>query len=75
MNAPVLSRIAGRADPAHAELANAIRFLAIDAVEQAKSGHPGMPMGMADVASFHERIEPMFENSDAPLFARRGLFR
>ena len=35
----------------HAELANAIRALAMDAVEQAKSGHPGMPMGMADVAT------------------------
>lgn len=32
------------------ELANAVRFLAIDAVEAAKSGHPGMPMGMADIA-------------------------
>jgi transketolase len=32
-------------------LANAIRALAMDAVEQAKSGHPGMPMGMADVAT------------------------
>ena len=32
------------------ELANAIRFLAIDAVNQAKSGHPGAPMGMADIA-------------------------
>ncbi|MGC1669791.1 MAG: transketolase, partial [Pseudolabrys sp.] len=31
-------------------MANAIRALAMDAVEQAKSGHPGMPMGMADVA-------------------------
>ncbi|MEE2694457.1 MAG: transketolase [Pseudomonadota bacterium] len=33
------------------QLANAIRVLSIDAVEQAKSGHPGMPMGMADVAT------------------------
>jgi transketolase len=35
----------------HADLANAVRFLAIDAVEKAGSGHPGMPMGMADVAT------------------------
>ena len=33
------------------EMASAIRFLAMDAVEKAKSGHPGMPMGMADVAT------------------------
>ncbi len=33
------------------DLANAIRALAMDAVEQAKSGHPGMPMGMADAAT------------------------
>jgi len=33
------------------EMANAIRALAMDAVERAKSGHPGMPMGMADVAT------------------------
>src|SRR5262245_10241871 len=35
----------------HAEMANAIRALAMDAVEKAKAGHPGMPMGMADVAT------------------------
>lgn len=35
----------------HADMANAIRFLAVDAVEKAASGHPGMPMGMADVAT------------------------
>ena len=34
----------------HKELANAIRFLSIDAVQAARSGHPGMPMGMADIA-------------------------
>jgi len=35
----------------HASMANAIRALAMDAVERAKSGHPGMPMGMADAAT------------------------
>jgi transketolase len=35
---------------ARSELANALRFLAADAVEAAQSGHPGMPMGMADIA-------------------------
>ena len=35
----------------HDDLANAIRFLSIDAVEKAKSCHPGLPMGMADVAT------------------------
>jgi transketolase len=36
---------------AHERMANAIRALAMDAVEQAKSGHPGLPMGGADIAT------------------------
>ncbi len=38
-------------DPSPRDMANAIRALAMDAVEKANSGHPGMPMGMADVAT------------------------
>ena len=47
----------------------------------AKSPHQRVPLimgsvrGVRDVAAIHEGIEPMFDNSDAPLFARRGLFR
>ena len=33
------------------DLSNCIRFLSIDAVQKAKSGHPGMPMGMSDIAT------------------------
>ena len=57
----------------HTLCANALRFLAIDAVEAAKSGHPGMPMGMADIATVlwtrHLRHDPA-----APDWADRDRF-
>ena len=43
--------MAESSDVTHDQMANAIRALSMDAVEAAKSGHPGMPMGMADVAT------------------------
>src|SRR3954465_14440007 len=50
MNAPA-APLPPPADPKLRRMANALRALAMDAVEQAKSGHPGMPMGMADIAT------------------------
>jgi transketolase len=51
--------------------ANAIRALSMDAVQKAKSGHPGAPMGMADIAEVlwgdflqHNPVNPDFTNRD-----------
>jgi transketolase len=55
------------------QLASAIRALSMDAVEKAKSGHPGMPMGMADVATvlFHDFLS---FNPDDPQWPNRDRF-
>ncbi len=57
--------------PARLELANAIRALSMDAVQKANSGHPGMPMGMADIAEVlwndylrHNPADPKWPNRD-----------
>ncbi len=57
--------------PSRRELANAIRALSMDAVQQAKSGHPGAPMGMADIAEVlwndylrHNPANPDWSNRD-----------
>jgi len=59
------------AAPDDRELANALRMLAVDAVEQAKSGHPGAPMGMADIAEIlwtrflkHNPADPRWPDRD-----------
>jgi len=54
-------------------MANALRFLAVDAVQKAKSGHPGMPMGMADVATVLFTRFLNFNASD-PAWADRDRF-
>ncbi|QCB55094.1 transketolase [Sphingopyxis sp. PAMC25046] len=55
------------------QLANAIRALAMDAVQAANSGHPGMPMGMADVATVLYSDYLKFDPSD-PKWADRDRF-
>ncbi len=59
--------------PSRRDLANAIRFLAIDAVQAANSGHPGMPMGMADIAEvlWNDYLQ---HNPGNPHWANRDRF-
>src|SRR3989344_728693 len=61
----------GSALPTRRDLANAIRALSMDAVEKAASGHPGAPMGMADIAEVlwndflvHSPANPKWANRD-----------
>ena len=55
------------------DLANAIRFLSIDAVQKANSGHPGMPMGMADVVTILFKYYLKF-NPQNPSWINRDRF-
>src|SRR5699024_4168315 len=61
------------ADPRRFEMANAIRALAMDAEQAAKSVHPGMPMGMADVATVLFDGHLKFD-ANAPDWADRDRF-
>lgn len=60
-------------EPTRRERADAIRFLSIDAVQKANSGHPGMPMGMADIAEvlWHDFLR---HHPDNPHWANRDRF-
>jgi transketolase len=57
----------------HQQCANAVRFLAADAVQQANSGHPGAPMGMADIAEILWR-EFLRHNPNNPHWVNRDRF-
>jgi transketolase len=59
--------------PSRRELANAIRALSMDAVQRANSGHPGMPMGMADIAEVLWR-DFLKHNPGNPRWADRDRF-
>ena len=72
----------------HDRLANAIRILSMDAVEKAKSGHPGLPMGAADIATVlytrflkYDPKDPHWPDRDlvkrgrSPQICARGLSR
>ena len=52
------------------QLANCIRFLAIDAVQKANSGHPGMPMGMADIVTILFKDHLKYDPDDPKWFDR-----
>jgi len=70
-DAPVKDDRVKLAGAQYQQLSNALRFLAIDAVEAANSGHPGMPMGMAEIAEVlwrrhlkHNPADPLWPDRD-----------
>jgi len=69
----VQSKAVASSAPSVQDMANAIRALAMDAVQAANSGHPGMPMGMADVATVLFTDVLKFDAS-APAWANRDRF-
>ena len=63
-DAAALKAVAPARDQHLRDMANCIRFLSMDAVQQAKSGHPGAPMGMADIATVLFRDFMQFDAAD-----------
>jgi transketolase len=61
---PALKTVPSPRDHHLRDMANCIRFLSMDAVQQAKSGHPGAPMGMADIATVLFREFMQFDTAD-----------
>ena len=55
------------------QLANCIRFSSVDSVQKANSGHPGMPMGMADIATVLFKDHLKFDPNDPKWFDRDRL--
>ena len=71
MSAPATQAAPAAAEPGPRALADALRMLAVDAVERARSGHPGAPMGMADIACVlwrqflrHDPADPRWPDRD-----------
>ena len=61
---PVLKTVPAPRDQHLRDMADCIRFLSMDAVQQAKSGHPGAPMGMADIATVLFKDFMQFDAAD-----------
>ena len=68
-----MTEVESNPDVSQRDMANALRALSMDAVEKAKSGHPGMPMGMADVATVLFTQHLKYDPSD-PTWPDRDRF-